>query len=117
MKQRSEIEKRVNETLNSLDGAQRATPQPWLFSRIKARLMREEAEERTIWGTMGSFLSKPAVAIAGLCLILVLNGVLVFKQQTEVSSGIAVQNELQPTDSESFVASSSSFDYENLVQP
>ena len=116
MKQRSDIEKRVNETLNSLDGVQRATPQPWLFSRIKARLMREEAEERTVWGTIGSFLSRPVVAIAGVCLILLLNGVFLINQTSE-SNSIAGQNELQPSDSESFVASSSSFDFENLVQP
>ena len=45
MKHGADIEKRVEETLNSLDGIKRATPQPWLFSRIKARLIREEAEE------------------------------------------------------------------------
>ena len=84
MKQRNDIEKRVEETLNSLDGIQRATPQPWLFSRVKARLIREEAEERTVWGTIGSFLSKPVVAIAGLCLILILNGFLLFNQNQKV---------------------------------
>jgi len=117
MKQGNDIEKRVEETLNSLDGIKRATPQPWLFSRIKARLSREEAEERTLWGTMGSFLSRPAVAIAGLCLILLFNGALLLNQPGESSSAIAVQNEQTPSDSESFIASSSSFDFENLVQP
>ena len=118
MKQGNDIGKRVEETLNSLDGIKRATPQPWLFSRIKARLSREEAEERTVWGTMGSFLSRPAVAIAGLCLILLFNGALLLNQPGESSSaGIAVQNEQVPSDSESFIASSSSFDFENLVQP
>jgi hypothetical protein len=117
MKHGNDIEKKVEETLNSLDGIKRATPQPWLFSRIKARLSREEAEERTVWGTMGSFLSKPVVAIAGLCLILLFNGAVLLNQPKEGSSaGIAVQNE-QPSDSESFIASSSSFDFENLVQP
>ena len=65
MNQKSDIEKKVEEVLNSLDGIKRATPQPWLFSRIKARLNREEDEEKTVWGNLGSFLSKPGVAIAG----------------------------------------------------
>jgi hypothetical protein len=114
MKQQSDIEKRVEDALNSLDGIQRAEPQPWLFSRVKGRLLRKE--EKTGWETISSFLSKPAVAIAGLFLILGLNGFLVFNQQSD-SSVIAIQNELQPNDSESLIASSSSFDYENLVQP
>ena len=55
MKHRDDIEKRVEETLNSLDGIKRASPQPWLFTRIKARLNREEAEEKTVWGTWARF--------------------------------------------------------------
>ena len=118
MKPGADIEKRVEEALYSLDGIKRATPQPWLFSRVKARLSREEAEEGTVWGTIGSFLSRPVVVVAGVCLILLFNGVLLFNQQSgSYSNGIAIQNEMQPSDSESFVASNSSFDFENLVQP
>ena len=57
MKQKMDIEKRVEQTLNSLDGIQRASPQPWLFSRIKGRLMQQD--DKTVWGVIGSFLSKP----------------------------------------------------------
>ena len=114
MKQQSDIEKRVEDSLSSLDGIQRAAPQPWLFSRVKGRLLRQE--EKTRWETIGSFLSKPAVAVAGLLLILGLNGVLLLNQQSD-SSAVAVQTELQPNDSESLIASSSSFEYETLVQP
>jgi hypothetical protein len=115
MKQRKDIEKRVAETLNSLDGIQRAEPQPWLFSRVKGRLMQEE---KTGWGMVGSFLSRPVIAIAGLCIILMLNGFLLFNQEKESTSAtiLTSQNE-QPVDSESLIASSSSFDYETLVQP
>lgn len=109
MKQRNDIEKRVEETLNSLDGIQRAEPQPWFFSRVKGRLIQEE---KTAWGMVSSFLARPVIAIAGLCLILILNGFFLFNQEKESPS---VANDL-PLDSESMVASSSSFDYENLVQ-
>lgn len=116
MKQRNDIEKRVEETLNSLDDIQRATPQPWLFSRIKKRLA--EDEDRTIWGAIGGYLGKPAIAIAGLCFILMVNVFLVFnsQQQESAASFFSAQTD-QPTDSESLVASSSSFDYETLLQP
>lgn len=114
MEQRNEIEKRVEETLSSLDGIQRAEPGPWLFSRVQRRLMREE--DKTVWGTIGSFLSRPAVAIAGLCIILMLNTFFLVKQGKETSSTLS-QNEQQALDSESLIASSSSFDYETFVQP
>jgi hypothetical protein len=111
MKQRKDIEARVEEALNSLDGIQRAEPQPWLFSRVKASMMRDE---KTTWGVIGSFLARPAIAIAGLCFILILNGVLLFNEEKE-STPVVTTSDL-PLDSESMVASSSSFDYENLVQ-
>jgi hypothetical protein len=112
MKPGKDIEQRIEQTLNSLDGIQRAEPQPWLFSRIKSRLAREE--DKTIWGTLGSFLAKPSIAIAGLCFILLLNGILLFRQEKEAAT-VAITE--QALDSESLIASSSSFDYENLVQP
>lgn len=118
MKHKDDMKKKVDEVLNSLDGIRRATPQPWFFSRIKARLSRERAEEKTVWGALASFLSKPAVAIAGLCLILLFNGVLLFNQPAKTSStAIAAQSQQTAPDSESYIASSSSFDFEDLVQP
>jgi hypothetical protein len=114
MKQQSDLEKRLEQALSSLDGLQRATPQPWLFSRVKGKLLK--SEEKTKWEAIGTFLSKPAVAIAGLILIMALNGVLVFNQESDPSV-VTSQTELVPTDSESLIASSSSFDFENLVQP
>ena len=116
MKQRTDIEKRVEETLNSLDGIQRATPQPWLFSRIKKRLA--EDEDRTIWGAIGGYLGKPAIAIAGLCFILMVNVFLVVNnQQKENTASFFSAQADQSVDSESLIASSSSFDYETLLQP
>ncbi|MFC0774325.1 hypothetical protein [Terrimonas alba] len=116
MKQRNDIEKRVEEALNSLDGIQRATPQPWLFSRIKKRLAEEE--DRSVWGALGGYLGKPAIAIAGLCFILMVNVFLVFNnQQKENTATFFSAQTDQPTDSESLIASGSSFDYETLLQP
>ena len=91
MKQRNDIGKRVEETLNSLQGIQRATPQPWLFSRIKKRLA--EDEDRTVWGTVGGYLGKPAIAIAGLCVILMVNVFLVFNNQQNENAASCFEKE------------------------
>ncbi len=115
MKQKIDIGKRVEQTLNSLDRIQRATPRPWLYARIKARLMQQD--DKTVWGAIGSLLSKPVIAIAGLCLILMMNGYLLFNQEKEPAAMIFVSQNEEPLDSESLMASGSSFDYENLLQP
>ena len=112
MKQRREMDSRVENVLQSLDGIERAKPAPWLFTRVNARLA---GEERTTWGMMSSFLARPAVTIAGLCIILVLNVSLLLNKGRSVVSPAMVHTE--HVESESLIASSSSFDYENLVQP
>ena len=117
-----DIEQRVQEAMDSLEGIQRAEPQPYFYTRLTARLQRDE---KTIWETMGSFMARPAVAVAGLCLILVLNVALLLRQDNAGSGktvpGIADQitpgiGEQGISDNESILASSSSFDYENLDQ-
>lgn len=110
MKPGNDINQKIEGALNSLNGVQRAEPQPWLYARIMKRLSREE--DRSVWVSISSFLARPTVAIAGLCLILVLNGVLLFREEMEADIILTEQ----AVDSESLMASSSSFDYENLVQ-
>jgi hypothetical protein len=70
---------------------------------------------------MGSFLSKPVIAMACLCVILAFNGFILFRQnnQTTVTPNNPnndVAKETLVTDNEYILASNSSFDYENLDQ-
>ncbi len=113
MKRKQEIEQKVAETLDSLDGIQRAQPAPWLYARVQGRLTREA---HSPWALVGGFLSKPIVAFAGLCLILAMNVFFLVQSKKEPVSSMANQNETI-VDSESIIASNSSFEYENLVQP
>ena len=116
MKIRPDIERKVQETLESLDGIQRAEPRPYFYTRVMARLQKDE---KTIWETMGSFLARPAVAVAGLCFILIFNAVLLFRQDVNTSnanSPVISSSEVMSTDNEYILASSSSFEYENLDQ-
>ncbi len=107
-----ETDKRMEETLNSLDGIQRAEPQPFFYTRLIGRLQRNE---KTVWVTMGSFLARPVVAVAGLCFILVLNAFILIERDGNNSSSLTDQTELV-TDNDYIIASSSSFDYENIDQ-
>ena len=113
MKQGNDMNKRIEQALNSLDGVERAEPQPWLYARIMRKLAVDD--DKTVWESIGSFLSRPAVAIVGLCLILVLNGFALFNEVNENDNTSIISE--QSVDSESLMASSSSFEYENLVQP
>ncbi|RYY61818.1 MAG: hypothetical protein EOO05_05015 [Chitinophagaceae bacterium] len=102
---------RVDEVMESLDGIKRADPGPWFFSRLSAKLVHQQ---RSIWFSVGSFLSRPAVAVSGIMGILLLNMVLLLNEQKEVKT---VKLPQVVTENEYVTASNSSFDYENLVQP
>ena len=68
------INKLVDEALNSLDGAERATPKPYLLTRLNAR-MRNEPESS--WDNVLKFISRPAIALSGLCLVITINALVV----------------------------------------
>ena len=63
MNKQERIDKMTDEALDSLDGANRATPRPYLFTRLAARMERQ-AESR--WENVVRFIARPAVVIAGL---------------------------------------------------
>ena len=116
MQNRPDIDKKVQEVLASLVGIQRAEPRPFFYTRLIGRLQQDK---RTIWESIGSFLARPVVAVASLCIVLVLNGFILFRQDGEsnFSSQVPTSNELvTATENEYILASSSSFDYENLDQ-
>lgn len=60
---------RIEKALESLDGIQRATPQPYFYTRLKARLDRKERE----WSGITGFISRPAYALAMICIVLLVN--------------------------------------------
>jgi hypothetical protein len=66
----------VQETLDSLNGAQRATANPYLFTRVMARLQRRHPEsyrEPDSYETVARWLSRPAFAMGAVVLFLALN--------------------------------------------
>lgn len=108
MKKENDSEQFVDRVMDSLDGIGRAQPQPWLYTRISARL---RGEIRTGWELVSQFLSRPAIAMSTLCLVLVLNAF--FLLRSDEPANVAVQNDV--TESESLIASSSSFEFENIT--
>ena len=113
MDKRPDIEKRIEKTLESLDGMKRAEPQAFFFTRLMARL---EKDQKSWWESTGAFLAKPVMVAVCLCLILVFNAFILFNQDSETEqngTAAAIDN---VSENEFIVASNSSFDFENLDQ-
>jgi hypothetical protein len=67
----------IEATLNSLDGAGRAGAGDFFFTRLQARLQQRG---NSAWERATGWIARPAVAITGLFLILLLNGIIVVQQ-------------------------------------
>ena len=107
MKKKLDLEARVNATLNSLDDVQRATPGPFFFTRVQARLTRED---KNSWEQISSFIGRPQIAFAGICLVVILNLWTILRQNNSNSTARIDQSEQSST--EDYSVAANSFIYE-----
>lgn len=63
------INRLVDETLESVSSIKRANPRPFLHTRVMARM----AETRSIWSKAAMFFSKPQIALPAIALLVIIN--------------------------------------------
>lgn len=88
MSKNEQINKLIEESLNSLDNVNRAEAKPYLLTRINARMSRET---ESVWEKAGWFIGRPAIAITGLCMILLVNTMVVVLKKSSTSPAVAEQ--------------------------
>ncbi|MBE7173753.1 MAG: hypothetical protein INR73_24485 [Williamsia sp.] len=81
MDKKTAIESKVEAVMNSLNGIQSASPGAFFYTRVQAKLQKEDIN---IWNRIGSLVARPAIAVTVVCLILLMN-ILVIVQQKAVS--------------------------------
>ncbi len=101
----------VEETLNSMDGAHKAEPAPYLLTRINVRL---HSEQVSVWERISIFLSRPVIAFATVSFLVIIN--LIIYSYGNAANTNAVQNMQAAADVYSMNSSSALFDLEN-IQP
>jgi len=70
------MERHIDEVMDSLRGIGKATPKPFFYTRLEARLRREE---KSVWERVGKLVARPAVAALSVSLVLILNTYVVVK--------------------------------------
>jgi hypothetical protein len=95
MNKHEPINKMIEEMLNSFDGAKRAAPRPYLFTRLKAGI---EKNKKNTWEVMGKFISRPAIAIAGLCIVIAVNVLVITFNKTSRNNSASDQFATATTD-------------------
>ncbi|MBA2501143.1 MAG: hypothetical protein H0V30_15615 [Chitinophagaceae bacterium] len=88
MKQKQHIDKQVEDTLNSLDGLQKASPGPYFFTRVHARLNRKQKD---VWEQTLSFLLRPAVLAASVLAIILVDIIALTNLKSTENSQVAIE--------------------------
>ena len=68
-----QINKKIEETLASIDGISAAEPKPFLLTRVNAALQKKMNNDQSIWSNIAAVLKKPAIAFSVLILIVFTN--------------------------------------------
>lgn len=107
MKNMFNIDNQVEETMRSLDGMQSASPGPFFYTRVMARL---DSSQKSIWENISAFIARPVVAFAVICLVIIMNTIAVV-QKKEAAPFFADQME-QVTEDDLNLAVNTFYDYE-----
>lgn len=93
--------KKINDVLNSLDGIKKASPNPYFFTRLEARMQKE----KSIWEEISSFVARPIVAFACISLVIMVNASVIISSGKLNQDTSAQNNETATVDEYSQVSS------------
>lgn len=99
MKMNKNIDARVEETLNSLDGLQKAAATPFFYTRLKASMQNEP---NNFWATVTSFITKPVIAFAVVGLVILLNASALFLQNNNSTADVAVTSQTDQANADDY---------------
>lgn len=102
------IHKKIDEVMHSMDGIEKASPRPFLFTRLEARMQAE----RNVWVKLSSFLVRPVVAFTCICFVLIINAMVILLVNSPGNALMQQGNELATADEYSQV-SSTLYEFEN----
>ena len=111
MTQKEKIQQEIEKTLETLNGVKRAEANPYLFTRITARMNRKTNG----WEDVFSFISKPVIAVAILLLVMAVNGWALWGSDSGDTIGDTPNSFSELANEYNTVASVNNYDYENMT--
>jgi hypothetical protein len=105
-----QLKKKIDETMQSLDGIEKASPRPFFFTRLEARMQRGKNK----WEIISSFVARPAIVIASMCLIIIINATVIFSSSSFTGSSDKQSNEIGTADEYNSV-SAPLYEYVNVT--
>ena len=94
--------------MHSIDGINKAEPAPFFFTRLEARMERE----KNVWEKVTSFVARPAIVFASICLVIMINAFVIFSSSNSKRSAAQKNTELATIDEYSQV-NTTLYEFEN----
>lgn len=101
--------KKIEEAMHSIDDMDKASPAPYFFTRLEARMQRQKNN----WEKIFSFATRPAIAITCICLVMIINAVVIFSSANKKNVVAQQNNELATVDEYTEVTTTL-YDFENI---
>ncbi len=77
------IEDKIEASLNSLEGVQKAMPSPFFYTRVIAKLIHPQ---QNIWEKLSALITRPAMAFSCICFIVLMNVMAIYTNSENASS-------------------------------
>lgn len=102
------INKKIEDTMHSIDGINKAEPNPFFFTRLEARMEKEN----NVWVKITSFVTRPMVAFACICLVIMINAFVILSSSLSTKATAKQNTELATVDEYTQI-STTLYDFEN----
>jgi hypothetical protein len=102
------INKKIEDTMHSIDGIDKAQPNPFFFTRLEARMEKEN----NIWVKITSFVTRPLVAFACICLVIIINAFVILSSSLSTNTSTKQNTELATVDEYTQI-NTTLYDFEN----
>ena len=102
------INKKIEDAMHSIDGIDKAQPKPFFFTRLEARMEKEN----NIWVKITSFVTRPVVAFVCICLVIMINAFVILSSSLSPKTSTKQSTELATIDEYTQI-NTTLYDFEN----
>ena len=102
------INKKIEDAMHSIDGIDKAQPKPFFFTRLEARMEKEN----NIWVKITSFVTRPVVAFVCICLVIMINAFVILSSSLSPKTSTKQSTELATVDEYTQI-NTTLYDFEN----
>lgn len=101
------LQDKIDASLNSLDGVQRATPSPFFYTRVIGKLMNQQ---QSFWEKFSAVITRPVVAFSCMSVIVLMNVIAVY---TNSDAATMTENDVVASDELTTQVTPGFYDLEN----